>query len=84
MENLENSRIDRDALDGIFSQSNVSVPLTSLVVDHFLARAEDEITGTSPYFEFKPQGMADVDAAEEFNRYFSLEIGRQRVVSEKD
>jgi hypothetical protein len=30
----QNSRQDRDSLDGIFSQSNVSVPLTSLVVDH--------------------------------------------------
>jgi hypothetical protein len=70
----QNSRQDRDSLDGIFSQSNVSVPLTSLVVDHFLARAEDEITGTSPYFEFKPQGLADVDAAEDFNRYFHWKL----------
>jgi len=70
----ENDRFDRDSLDGIYSQSNVSVPLTSLVVDHFLARAEDEITGTSPYFEFKPQGLADTDAAEDFNRYFHWKL----------
>ena len=70
----ENDRFDRDSLDGIYSQSNVSVPLTSLVVDHFLARAEDEITGTSPYFEFKPQGVSDAAAAEEFNRYFHWKL----------
>ena len=70
----ENNRSDRNGLDGIYAQSNVSVPLTSLVVDHFLARAEDEITGTSPYFEFKPQGVSDAAAAEEFNRYFHWKL----------
>ena len=69
-----NDRKDRDAIDSIYSQSNVSVPLTSLVVDHFLARAEDEITGTSPYFEFKPQGLSDVKSAEAFNRYFHWKL----------
>ena len=40
----ENSREDRLQPDTIYSHSNLPVPLTSLVVDHFLARAEDEIT----------------------------------------
>jgi hypothetical protein len=70
----QNDRSDRQDLDSIYSQSNTPVPLTSLVVDHFLARAEDEITGTSPYFEFKPQGVSDTQAAEEFNRYFHWKL----------
>ena len=70
----QNDRSDREGLDSIYSQSNTPVPLTSLVVDHFLARAEDEITGTSPYFEFKPQGVSDTQSAEEFNRYFHWKL----------
>ena len=70
----QNDRSDREDLDSIYTQSNTPVPLTSLVVDHFLARAEDEITGTSPYFEFKPQGVSDTRAAEEFNRYFHWKL----------
>jgi len=70
----QNDRSDRADMDSIYSQSNTPVPLTSLVVDHFLARAEDEITGTSPYFEFKPQGVSDTQAAEEFNRYFHWKL----------
>ena len=70
----QNDRSDREDLDSIYTQSNTPVPLTSLVVDHFLARAEDEITGTSPYFEFKPQGVADTRVAEEFNRYFHWKL----------
>jgi hypothetical protein len=70
----QNDRRDRQDLDSIYTQSNTPVPLTSLVVDHFLARAEDEITGTSPYFEFKPQGVSDTQAAEEFNRYFHWKL----------
>ena len=46
----ENDRSDRFQHDTIWAHSNVPIPLTSLVVDHFLARAEDEITGSSPYF----------------------------------
>ena len=36
-----NDRSDRVGYDSIFTHSNLSVPMTSLVVDHFMARAED-------------------------------------------
>ena len=69
-----NDRIDRVGYDGIFSHSNLSVPMTSLVVDHFMARAEDEITGTSPYFKFEAQGAEDAQMAEAFDKYFNWKI----------
>ena len=69
-----NERTDRVGYDSIFSQSNLSVPMTSLVVDHFMARAEDEITGTSPYFKFEAQGAADAEMAEAFDKYFNWKL----------
>ena len=42
----ENEREDREV--GIFSHSNTPVPLTSLVVDHFVSRAEEDLTGAPP------------------------------------
>ena len=69
-----NDRSDRVGYDGIFSHSNLSVPMTSLVVDHFMARAEDEITGTSPYFKFDAQGAGDIDMAEAYDKYFNWKI----------
>ena len=70
----QNTRHDRVDLDSIYSKSNVPVPMTTLVVDHFLARAEDEITGTSPYFKFSPQGASDEDKVESFDRYYNWKL----------
>lgn len=70
----QNNRPDRVDMDSIYSKSNVPVPLTTLVVDHFLARAEDEITGTSPYFKFMPQGKSDDIKAESFDKYFNWKL----------
>jgi len=78
-----NNREDRHDFDSIYANSNTPVPLTSLVVDHFLARAEDEITGTSPYFEFKPQGISDTQMAEEFNRFFQWKIETKGRIRER-
>ena len=69
-----NRRQDRAGHDSIFGHSNLSVPLTSLVVDHFMARAEDEITGTSPYFKFDAQGPSDDVSAEGYDKYFNWKI----------
>ena len=69
-----NDRTDRVGYDSIFSNSNLSIPMTSLVVDHFMARAEDEITGTSPYFKFEAQGAGDQESAEAFDKYFNWKL----------
>jgi len=69
-----NYRDDRISHDTIFDKSNLSVPLTSLVVDHFMARAEDEITGTSPYFKFDAQGAGDEEMSEAYDKYFNWKL----------
>jgi len=69
-----NDRTDRVGYDSIFSNSNLSIPMTSLVVDHFMARAEDEITGTSPYFKFEAQGAGDQESAEAYDKYFNWKL----------
>ena len=78
-----NDRADREGADNIFSQSNVPVPLTSLIVDHFLARAEDDITGTSPYFRFQAQGPQDEELVEQFDRYFQWKLETKGKVRER-
>ena len=71
---FENDRRDRLQPDTVWEQSNTPIPLTSLVVDHFLARAEDEITGSAPYFKFDAQGPSDLKQAEDFDKYFNWKL----------
>ena len=78
-----NDRTDRVGYDSIFSHSNLSVPMTSLVVDHFMARAEDEITGTSPYFKFEAQGADDAETADSYDKYFNWKIEDQAKTRER-
>ena len=80
-----NERADREQPDTIYEKSNVSVPLTSLVVDHFVSRAEDDITGQTPYVKFDAQGPSDMKSAEDYDRYFNWKIetkGKSRRVLE--
>ena len=79
----ENDRRDRQQPDTIYDHSNLPIPLTSLVVDHFLARAEDEITGSAPYFKFDAQGPSDLDAAEDFDKYFNWKLETKGAVRER-
>ena len=78
-----NERSDREGSDTVYAHSNVPIPLTSLVVDHFLARAEDEITGTSPYFKFIPQGAGDVASSEMYDKYFNWKLEKQARTRER-
>ena len=69
-----NERSDREQPDSIFEKSNVSVPLTTLVVDHFVSRAEDDITGQTPYVKFDAQGPSDMKTAQDYDRYFNWKL----------
>jgi hypothetical protein len=70
----ENSREERAVPDTIFEYSNLSVPLTSLIVDHFVARTDDAITGTRPIFQFDAQGPSKEKVAEDYNKYFNWKL----------
>ena len=72
-----NEREDRDDPDTIYGQANLPIPLTSLVVDHFVSRVEDDLTGTSPFFKFDPQGSDFERPAEEFDKYFHWKLDTQ-------
>jgi hypothetical protein len=78
-----NERSDRAGHDTIYENSNIPIPLTSLVVDHFLARAEDEITGTSPYFKFVPQGASDQESSEKYDKYFHWKLEKMAKTRER-
>ena len=80
-----NERADRAQADTIFEKSNVSIPLTTLVVDHFVSRAEDDITGQTPYVKFDAQGPSDMKQSKDFDRYFNWKLetkGKNRRVLE--
>lgn len=66
----ENSRADRESPDSVFAHSNLSVPLTSLIVDHFSARADDALVGTSPFFRFDAQSPSSELTADAYDKYF--------------
>jgi len=77
----ENDREDRDNV-GIYAHSNTPVPLTALIVDHFVARAEEDLTGSPPYFKFDAQGPSDMGKAEDFDRYFNWKLGKRGKIRE--
>jgi hypothetical protein len=57
------------ASEPIYMRSNHNIPLTSLVVDHFASRSEDEITGQSPFFDMRPKGETTPDEAMAGSRF---------------
>jgi hypothetical protein len=67
----------RKAPDTIFDKSNFAVPMTPLIVDYFVTRAEDELLGTAPYFSFDAQGPSDAKTAEDYDRFFRFKVETQ-------
>lgn len=67
-------RTDRAELDTIFEHSNLSLPITSMVIDSFVARADEAITGTAPFFHFEPRGASDRQQAKDFDDYFRFKL----------
>ncbi len=60
--------------DTVFAESNMSVPLTAWVVDHFSARTEDEIFGRKPLAQFVPEGPADQSVARGVDRWANYRL----------
>lgn len=79
LERYEHDRADRARRGGIFSQSNVPLPLTAMVVDHFRSRAYDELLGERPFFTVRPQGANDRNKAQAIQRF-----SRYKLVDEAD
>lgn len=73
----ENDKRDRAREGGLYSESNMPVPLTSYVSDHFASRSEEEIYGRSPMAGFEPEGPSDDDTARGLDRFAQYKLFKQ-------
>lgn len=76
----ENDRTARATPGTVFAESNMSVPLTSCVVDHFSAKSEEEIFGRKPFASFGPEGPADKDLVRGLDRFATYKLFKQAKV----
>lgn len=74
----ENSRNDREAQQGVFEISNLVLPLSSMIVESFISRAEDAILGEDPYFHFRPQAKNDDPVSQQCDAYFRYKFGERQ------
>jgi len=72
-----NSKEYRAKIGTVFAESNMPVPLTSYVVDHFAARTEEELFGRDPMAKFEPAGPSDVETARGLDRFASYKLFEQ-------
>lgn len=73
----ERLREDRAKVDTIYDHSNLSIPIVAMVVDSMVARADDAILGTAPFFHFRPRGPSDPAKARESDAYFRFKLDKQ-------
>lgn len=72
------ARLRANDTTSIFSKSNVHLPITSMIVDYFLGRTEDQFPEDGePFFNFKPVGKGDGVKAAHFNHYFNWKIDQK-------
>lgn len=69
-----NSRAARAAHGTVWAESNMPVPITAWVVDHFSSRSEDEIFARDPMVSFKPQGPSDDGLARGLDRWANFRL----------
>ncbi|MDP1581504.1 MAG: hypothetical protein Q8M02_14625 [Candidatus Didemnitutus sp.] len=60
--------------DSVFNLSNVQLPLTAMITEYFMARAEEAVVDQAPYFEFDPIGAQDAQRAKDYNAYYNWKI----------
>jgi hypothetical protein len=70
----ENDAACRKAKGTIFWESNIHLPVTSMVVDYFLGRSEDQLPQEGMLFNFRPVGASDRPRAEAYNHYFNWKV----------
>ncbi len=73
----ERQRAERAQPETIFEASNVSIPMATMVIDNFVSRADDAITGTAPFFDFKGRGASDPIKAFECAQFFNYKIEKK-------
>ena len=73
-QNSKDYRVDQAVDDSIFNESNLSIPLISLAVDYFKTKSSEEITGTAPYFHFRPKHSAAAEVAPMLDKYLNARL----------
>ena len=68
LRSYERDKSDR-AGESIYARSNHNIPLIPMVVDHFSSRSEEEITGSSPFFNMRPKGETTPDESMAVSRF---------------
>lgn len=76
-EDYENDKKARAVIGSIYAESNMPVPLTSTVVDHFASQSEEELFGRKPFCRFTPEGPADADTARGLDRFAGYKLFTQ-------
>jgi hypothetical protein len=69
----------RFILGGIFSDSNLVVPLTRRICRQMVARANNYFFSTDPWFEARPEGAEDSALAEDLERYAKHKFAEAKV-----
>jgi len=78
-----NSKAYRAQEEGVFQHENLSLPMTSMIVDSFSSRSEEEIVGSSPFFHAKPKGNFPSDTALSLNRALHFRLNDESDLREK-
>lgn len=71
---FDNDRRDRQARGGVWVRNNLSLPISSMVTESFVSRAEDDLMGESPFWKAKPQGRDDDKTASELDSYLQFKF----------
>ncbi len=79
---LKNARDERKAQGGVWLHSNLVLPMSSMIAESFISRAEDELFGVSPFFKADPRGAQDVELSKECDAYFRYKFGPQQAAVE--
>lgn len=58
----------------IFKLSNLHIPLTGMVVEHFMSRSEEAIVDEPPYMSFEPVGPSDDTMTKVYDQYYNWKI----------
>lgn len=74
-EAYENNRRARASEQGVFEDNNLVLPLSTMIAESFISRAEDATLGQDPFFQFKPQAKNDDPIAQECDAYFRYKFG---------
>jgi hypothetical protein len=61
---------------GIYSESNLTVPLVRRITRQMIARAQNYFFATDPWFAAEPEGMEDSALAAKIGRYLKWKLGK--------